>query len=89
MLTAKHISDTGSERVFEVASFRFEPGDGEAMTCPTIWLRINPADDEHPITGGTVFLMNSNGSTIGRYGLHEMPSPIGSVSRRVPQDARA
>lgn len=81
MLTAKHISLNGSERVFEVASFRFEPGhemfgqQGQSGTPPTIWVRYEPSQDESPVTGGTVFLMNSGGKTVARYDLGASPVP--------------
>jgi hypothetical protein len=74
-----------------VLTVRFQPLDegkqaGCSATPPTLWVRISDyPDDERPLTGGTIFVMNEQGKTVSRYDLGASPVPISGDGLRDPR----
>jgi hypothetical protein len=84
MFTVKHIDIFGGETLSQVATARFAPGNdkpstgrqGDCSGTPnTVWVRDVPTQAEYPLTGGTIFVMNDNGKTVGRYDLGTVEEP--------------
>jgi hypothetical protein len=79
MFTVKHIDSGGEERIFEAEKVRFTPGTPGTPECSqapkTLWVLDPPGISDWPVTGGTVFVMNENGKTVGRYDLDDSPNP--------------
>lgn len=69
MFTIKHIHFDGSEEIIEAESVRFTPGTGPSNIPPTLWIVALGTVGERPLTGGTIFVMNSAGKTVARYDL--------------------
>ncbi|WP_395451177.1 hypothetical protein ACHMW7_16120 [Aminobacter sp. UC22_36] len=77
MLTIKHIQISGEEMIYASPIVNYVPYADFGRCPPTLW--IEPvghvsAGTRFPLTGGTCFVMNDNGKTIGRYELGDEPS---------------
>lgn len=75
MLTVKVCSNEGHETLLEVDSVMLRPPEESASgrTCLTYWpARSHPSMPVHlvDVFDGTVFVMNSNGKTVGDYYLN-------------------
>lgn len=70
MMTIKHISISGEERLFEAKSVRLSSNE----TPETVWF-TTPDGKQEPLTGGTVYVMNDNGKTVSRFDIGASPEP--------------
>lgn len=70
MMTIKHLDDNGEENVFAVRSVNYVPvgARDDKMQVPTLWWYMEDGQAV-PITSGSVFVMNGNGTTVARYHL--------------------
>lgn len=92
MMTVKHILQTGAEYVYGTSHVNFVPsgavkGNSGAPTPPdTVW-RYDADGRAHPLTGGTVYVMNEHGKTVSRYDIGLQTGPVGIQPVKQPVHA--
>lgn len=83
-MTAKHIAQSGEEFIYATTHVNYVPsytlGVGANTPPDTVWLYPSDAPAQ-PLTGGTVYVMNEHGKTVGRY---DMSGPVGPVGLQNP-----
>jgi hypothetical protein len=85
MFTIKHIRLSGEEDLYTSPTARYSPGidNGTTGAPATVW--YTKADGfEHPLTGGTVFVMNDAGKTVARYDIGASMVPLEDRKPREP-----
>ena len=71
MLTVKHITPRNHECIYMAERVLFQPeilSDTDDAAPATVW-HTDKAGQTHPITDGSVYIMNDAGSTVAKYSL--------------------
>lgn len=78
MLTVKHIKLSGEEYVYATTHVNFVPAGIKncAPSSDSLWIYDSKDGRAHELIGGTVFVMNGNGTTVSRYDLGASNVPI-------------
>jgi len=75
MLTIKHISNGGDERIYEARNARLVRATPAEGSRDTLWAEFGEDRVEGTIDSGTVYVMNRHGKTVAHY-IFASPVPL-------------